>query len=73
MRLAIKAAAGALAMCLGGPVVASTEPALTFEQGQALAKKWHVWVVIKSKPSVSAQALLRLLSAMLDNLRHLNT
>lgn len=39
MRLTSKAAAGVLAICLGGPVAASSEPALTFEQGQALAKK----------------------------------
>jgi cytochrome c len=39
MRLTSKTAVGVLAICLGGPVAASNEPALTFEQGQALAKQ----------------------------------
>ncbi len=39
MRLTSKVAVGVLSMCFGGPVAASNEPALSFEQGQALAKK----------------------------------
>ncbi len=39
MRLTSKAAAGVLVICFGGPVAASSEPALTLDQGQALAKQ----------------------------------
>jgi cytochrome c len=39
MRLTSKAAALVLAMWLGGPAAANNGPALTFEQGQALAKQ----------------------------------
>lgn len=39
MRLTSNAAAGLLALCLSGPVAANNQPALTFEQGQALAKQ----------------------------------
>jgi cytochrome c len=39
MRLTSKAAAGVLAICFGGPAAANNGPALTFEQGQALAKQ----------------------------------
>lgn len=39
MRLTSKAVAAVLAVCLGGPVAANSEPALTLKQGQALAKQ----------------------------------
>jgi cytochrome c len=39
MRLTSKAVVTVLAICLGGPVAASNEPALTFAQGEALAKQ----------------------------------
>lgn len=73
MRLTSKAAAAVLVMCLGGPVAANSEPALTFKQGQDLAKQMACLGCHQVKAKRVGQASLRLPSAMLDNLRHLNT